>query len=243
MILHDLNAKPLETGCRSLVVLGSVKCEELKETSACLAPVGISGFRTSLVGFEHPLLICAPKCSQLNGWDVMTNSNGISWAKLDSVNLYVNQFQQQLVNYQSELSKLYLYVDSAPFPDNFSSYWTDEFEKLYSQANQLGVSTSRLRRARRLATRNAAQACRLLASQIRDAITERIAHLRRRLRIAKALKSKLLRLIASVYQFRNQIVLQRRYYLAHGSHPIVNSNCRKPRRSLDQRGCVPVLPQ
>lgn len=192
-------------------------------------------------------LIVAPDFLKINGWlyggEVLINANSMSWPRLDSVNFYVSQVEQQLVSFQSDLSKLHAYLETTPVADYFYNYWPDEFEDLYFQANQLGVPTSRLRRARRLATLNAAQACRFLAKEIRDAITEKIAHLRRRLRIAKALKSKLLRLFASVYQFRNQIVLQRRYYLAHGSHPIVNSTCRETRWSLDQRGCVPAFQQ
>jgi hypothetical protein len=184
--------------------------------------------------------------AKTNGWldggGVLIGTNGVCWPKLDSVNLYVSQVEQQLVSLQSDLLKLYAHPD-APLLDCLSSYWPDEFESLYSQADQLGVATPRLKRARRLATWNEAQACRFLANEIRVAIAEKIAHLRRRLRIAKALKSKLLRLAASVYQFRNQIVLQRRYYLAHGSHPIANPACQETRRSLDQRGCVPVFQQ
>lgn len=173
----------------------------------------------------------------------LLSTNGFYWPKLDSVNLYVSQVETQLLNFQSHLSKLYPYLQSSPVPDFFSGYWPDEFEDLYSQAYQLGVATSRLRRARRLAAWNAAQACRFLAREIRDAITEKVAHLRRRLRIAKALKSKLLRLFASVYQFRNPIVLQRRCYLAHGSHPIENFTFQSCRWSLGQRGCVPAFLQ
>jgi hypothetical protein len=194
---------------------------------------------------HQPIFASAFNLAKTSGWpgDVLIGTNGVYWPKLDSLNLYVNQIEQQLVGYQSDLSKLHAHLLYVPVPDYFSDYWPDEFESLYSQANQLGVVTSRLRRARRLAAWNAAQACRFLASEIRNAITEKIAHLRRRLRVAKALKSKLLRLVASVYQFRNQIILQRRYYLAHGSHPIVNPTGSEVRRSLDQRGCVPAFQQ
>ncbi|MFZ3341273.1 MAG: hypothetical protein WA609_08225 [Terriglobales bacterium] len=179
----------------------------------------------------------------LNSGGVLIGTNGAYWPKLDSVNLYVSAIEQQLVGYQSDLSNLHAYFSCEPIPDYFSSHWPDEFESLYSQANHLGVGNSRLRRARRLAQWNTVQACRFVANEIRQALTERIAHLRRRLRVAKALKSKLLRLVASVYRFRNQIVLQRRYYLAHGSHPIEDSSCQETWWSLDQRGCVPAFPQ
>jgi hypothetical protein len=167
---------------------------------------------------------------------------GMCWPKLDSVNLYVGQIQQQLLSFESDLSKVYLHLSSALLQVYPISYWYDDFENLYSQASELGVGTSRLRRARRLAAENATQACRLLASEIRAAITEKIAHLRRRLRVAKALKSKLLRLFASVFQFRNQIILQRRYYLAHGSHPIECSTCQENRLGSGSMRVRPSLP-
>jgi len=196
---------------------------------------------------QQPIFSSESSFAASNGWlnggrgwlngGMLIGTDGVFWPKLDFVNLYVSRVEQQLVSLQSDLLDLYTY--SAPVPDYFS-YWPDEFESLYSQANKLGIASSRLRRARRLAAWNAIQACRFIASEIRRAIIERIAHLRRRLRVAKALRSKLLRLAASVYKFRNQIVLQRRYYLAHGSHPIEDSTYRATRWSLDQRGCVPA---
>jgi hypothetical protein len=261
--LSGPNSEALKVGSQTLVALGSefdwggagqiVACPPLdSEPGFQGLQMDYSGLRrangTPFPPVGSSQLIFAPESNFViaNGWlndgGVLFNASGVCWPKLDKVNLYVSQAEQQLVSFQSDLSKLYGYLD-APFPDYISSYWPYELENLYTQANQLGVATSRLKRARRLATWNAAQACRFLANEIRVAITEKIAHLRRRLRIAKALKSKLLRLVASVYRFRNQIVLQRRYYLAHGSHPIVNSTCQETRRSLDQRGCVPAFQQ
>ena len=196
-----------------------------------------------------PQLILAPGSSfpRRNGWllgdEVPIRANSEHWTKLDSVNLYVSQVEQQLVTFQSDLSRVLVHLNSVSVPDYYSEFWTDEFEDLYSRAVDLGVTNSRLRRARSMATGNSVRACRFLASEIRVAITEKIAHLRRRLRVAKALRSKLLRLFASEYEFRNQIVLQRRYYLAHGSHPIEHSIFQETRRSLDQRGCVPAFLQ
>ena len=168
-------------------------------------------------------------------------TEGMYWPKLDSVNLYVDHVQEQLVGFESDLSGLCVHLDSALQPYYPIGYWADDFENLYSQASELGVGTPRLRRARRLALENASHACRYLAAEIRYAISGKIAHLRRRLRVAKSLRSKLLRLFASVFQFRNQIILQRRFYLAHGSHPIENSICQETEWSLDQRGCVPAF--
>lgn len=190
-------------------------------------PIGSDLIKTDLRLFTGNGLICT------SGW----------WPKLDSVNLYVNQVEQQLIGFQSDLSKLHVYQNYVSGPDYYSDSWTDEFEDLYARAVELGVANSRLRRARWMATANPTQAYRFLAGEVRAALTEQIAHLRRRLRIAKALRSKLLRLFASVYEFRNQIVLQRRYYLAHGSHPIENSAFHAARWSLGQRGCVPAFLQ
>jgi hypothetical protein len=158
-------------------------------------------------------------------------ANGTPWVKVNEVDLYVGHVEQQLLSLQSNLSQLY---HLGPTP---------EFDSLYSQANQLGVGTGRLRRALRLAAENTEEACRFLAAEIRSAIAGKIAYLRRRLRIANALKSRLLRLFASVYRFHNQIILQRRYYLAHGSHPIENFTCAQTQWGLDQRGCVPAFLQ
>jgi hypothetical protein len=198
-------------------------------------------------GPSELILAPGPGFLRRDGWlmgdEVVINAKNMCWTKLDSVNLYVSQVEQQLVSFQSDLSKTLLYLNSVPVPDYYSEFWTDEFEDLYSKAVELGVANSRLKRARCMAAGNSVRACRFLASEIRIAITEKIAHLRRRLRIAKSLRSKLLRLFASEYEFRNQIVLQRRYYLAHGSHPIENSICPVTRRSLDQRGCVPAFLQ
>jgi len=184
-----------------------------------------------------------PGLLRRDGWligdETVINSKDLCWTKLDSVNLYVSRVEQQLISFQSDLSKALHCLNSVP--DYYSELWTDEFEDLYSKAVELGVANSRLKKARFMAEANSARACRFLASEIRIAVTEKIAHLRRRLRIAKSLRSKLLRLFASEYEFRNQIVLQRRYYLAHGSHPIENSICPETRRSLDQRGCVPAF--
>jgi hypothetical protein len=146
-----------------------------------------------------------------------------------------------LVSFQSDLSKALHCLNS--LSDYCSELLAEEFEDLYSKAVELGVANSRLKKARFMTEANSARACLFLASEIRIAVTEKIAHLRRRLRIAKSLRSKLLRLFASEYGFRNQIVLQRRYYLAHGSHPIENYICPETRRSLDQRGCVPAFLQ
>jgi hypothetical protein len=174
------------------------------------------------------------------GDEMVVSAKNACWTKLDSVNLYVSQVEQQLVSFQSDLSQALLRLNAVPFLNYYSEFWIDEFEDLYSKAVELGVANSRLKRARCMATGNSARACRFLASEIRIAITEKIAHLRRRLRIAKSLRSRLLRLFASEYEFRNQIVLQRRYYLAHGSHPIENSVCQQTRWSLGQKGRAPA---
>jgi hypothetical protein len=158
-------------------------------------------------------------------------ADGTSWVKVDGIDLYVAQVEQRLLTLQSNLSQL-CRLGSTP-----------EFDALYSQANQVGVGTRRLRRARRMATQSVEHACRFLAAEIRSAIAEKIAYLRRRLRIAKSLKSRLLRLFASVYRFHNQIILQRRYYLAHGSHPIESFTCVETQGGLAQRGCVPAFLQ
>lgn len=263
MILLGANSQELELDSRAIVGLGSAShCIGAREIAASHPFDQQLGFQSMHVGYNGLIManetlypqvssqpIFAPNANfvaanaWLNGGGVLIGTNGACWPKLDSVNLYVSQIEQQLVGYQSDLSKVHacLSVARAPDPDYFSCYWPAQFESLYSQAHQLGIASSRLRRARRLAAWNPAQACRSLASEVREAITERIAHLRRRLRVVKALKSKLLRLVASVYQFRNQIVLQRRYYLAHGSHPIEESICQETWRSLDQRGCVPAF--
>src|ERR1700691_3823690 len=110
-------------------------------------------------------------------------SKGLLWPKLDSLNLYVGQLQQQLLSFESDLSKLYPHLGCTLPQECFVSYWPSDFESLYAQASQLGVGSSRLKRARRLATENEAQACRFLTTEIRNALTERIAHLRRRLRV------------------------------------------------------------
>ena len=264
-MFSSLNSEALELGAPTLRICGPgfgwdgaaevVACSRLD--SPLLASPGLQVADSGLVqanGEPFPSvgpseLILAPEPGFLrrDGWlagdEMVISAKNVCWTKLDSVNLYVSQVEQQLVTFQSDLSQALLHLNSVPFLNYYSEFWIDEFEDLYSKAVELGVANSRLKRARCMATGNSARACRFLASEIRIAITEKIAHLRRRLRIAKSLRSKLLRLFASEYEFRNQIVLQRRYYLAHGSHPIENSICPETRRSLDQRGCVPAFLQ
>ena len=263
-MFSSLNSEALEIGAQRLSLrrsgFGWNGASEVIACSRVDSPLGsqsqqvkhsrlvqASGRPLLPVGRFGLILASEPSFLRRDGWltgdEVVINAKNMCWTKLDSVNLYVSQVEQQLVSAQSDLSNALLYLNSVPVPDYYSEFWTDEFEDLYCKAVELGVANSRLRRARYMAAGNSAQACRFLASEIRIAITEKIAHLRRRLRIAKSLRSRLLRLFASVYEFRNQVVLQRRYYLAHGSHPIENSIYPEMRRSLDQRGCVPVFLQ
>jgi hypothetical protein len=58
------------------------------------------------------------------------------------------------------------------------------------------------------------------------------------LRWANAAKSALARFLATAFQFRKEIRLQRRYYLIHGSHPIENSIRLRGRSSPRIRGCA-----
>jgi hypothetical protein len=62
-------------------------------------------------------------------------AKGMCWPKLDSVNLYVGQIQQQLLGFESDLSKVYLHLSSEPLQVYPISYWYDDFENLYSQAS------------------------------------------------------------------------------------------------------------
>jgi hypothetical protein len=262
-MFSSLNSDALEVGAQTFTMRRSgFGWDGAAEVVACPgldSPLGSPGLQLAHRGLVQangePFLPVGPSELTLapepgflrsDGWLVgdgmVISAKNVRWTRLDSVNLYVSQVEQQLVSFQSDLSQTLLYLNSVPVLNYYSEFWTDEFEDLYSQAVELGVANSRLNRARYMATGNAARACRFLAGEIRIAITEKIAHLRRRLRIAKSLKSKLLRLFASEYEFRNQIVLQRRYYLAHGSHPIENSICPETPRSLDQRGCVPDFP-
>jgi hypothetical protein len=181
-------------------------------SSLTLDDLDYTGFAApTRVAFDSQILASAEGVLNYGNW---------AWPKLDSLNVYVDGLESQVLDLRSQLFDTYRRQNFAMFRSCLDTYSADEFEDLYDQAVQLGVETSRLRRARRMAEWNEATACQFLVREIQNALAEKIAHLRGRIRVARALKAKLLRLFAVVYKFRNQIILQRRYYLAHGAHPI-----------------------
>lgn len=165
-----------------------------------------------------------------------------SWVSLDSLNSYIGGIKQQLIAYQTNLVDLGYRIGRLVYRIDGEGYWQGEYLRLVEQAQAAGVSTGRLRQAQRAAMTNPSLACRLLASELHNIILGKVVKLRRRLRLAKALKVSLLRLVAKVYRFHNAISLQREYYLAHGSHPSSSYTNRRPSRFGQAiRGCVPAL--
>jgi hypothetical protein len=123
-------------------------------------------------------------------------------------------------------------------PEVFHEYWLSRYLLLLRTAQRQGVHHRRLSYAQRLASRYVMQACRVLEAELRKKIN---APLFRLLRSARSLKVRLLRAFARVYRFRNQIILQRRYYLTHGSHPTENTICPEGWSSLRPGGFVPAF--
>jgi hypothetical protein len=162
-----------------------------------------------------------------------------TWFRLDRIDASIYRLGKQL--YSVRLASRVPYEERPSFvtPELFHEYWVARYRHLSGQAYERGIHRSRLACAARLARRYVMQACQVLEAELLKKIS---APLRRGLRYLKSLKARILQFATVVYEFRNQITLQRRYYLAHGSHPS-DSTSQKGWLGLDFRGCVPTFLQ
>jgi len=158
--------------------------------------------------------------------------------KLNALAWSATIIQQQLTGYATCLSQLF--QDDACFlrPSDLDAFWERRFEQLSSHADDLGLANHRIARAHQVASQDVIHACELIAIEIRKILYLRIADLRGCLCAVRSLKARILRLLARVYRLHNQIILQRRYYLAHGSHPNENTTVICGRLRLDLGGCT-----
>lgn len=147
--------------------------------------------------------------------------DGIRWYRLEGVELQIGKFESQLFTTKSTLALLQQQALLLPWINAAEDYWAQEYEGMVGRARREHLSAGILRSAQHLALRRDYQtAWRLLVTHVERTLLERVAHLRRRLRLARnIIKSRLAQIISRSTTLHNLITLQRRFYLAHGAHP------------------------
>ncbi|MGO9402587.1 MAG: hypothetical protein ACLPVW_03850 [Terriglobales bacterium] len=162
-----------------------------------------------------------------------------------SFDVYLYQAISGLAAYRRYRSSLYgtfVRLNYGEWTYGSEDYWSYEFETLLWQASKLGIADCRLREAQDLAASDVFGACRLLVRELHRRVIERVALLQAGLLSAKILAAILLiRFVAGIYRFHNAITLQRRFFLAHGSHPIDRLLVLIGRFGSSVRGRAPVF--
>jgi hypothetical protein len=162
--------------------------------------------------------------------------------RLDEVNHSISVLRSQLGVLSSHYTRFRNDLISLDWAELLNRYESQFFVDLLWRAQSFHVQRSRLREIEVLASTDLEKACRLLAVEIHRAFTNRLSKIRRQLRAARSLRQILLRFASTAHKFCNNVVLQRRFYLIHGSHPIEDSVNRKGDRFSQQiGGCFPAF--
>jgi hypothetical protein len=143
-----------------------------------------------------------------------------SWLKLDALDSRVDRLESDLLTLRNDFTTFHELLHSLDWSAICERYWAEYYLKLLWQAHLLHVEERRLEEFQGIASTDVVRACRLLAGEVYRAFTGKIASLRQQLRFVRFLRAILLRFAATAYLFRNKITLQRRFYLAHGAHPV-----------------------
>jgi hypothetical protein len=164
---------------------------------------------------------------------------------LGSLQRYVYAACGSLVTYESygaSLSEIRRRLAHSRWIYGSEDYWSYQFAGLLWQASELGIADPRLREAESLATVDVFRACEMLVRDLYRRVVESLASLRSGFLLAIILASVcIIRYSATAHVFRNNITLQRRFFLTHGSHPIEESVTPLSRLRPGGRGCAPVF--
>ena len=167
-----------------------------------------------------------------------------NWLKVDKLDLQIRSLESQTIFLRNDFSELRERLRSLDWSAFFERYWSEYYYRLLWQAQSSHVDGKRLQELQSLALEDIEKACHLLVAEVHRVFTESLAKLRRQLRTTRSLKVQLLRFASRACKFKNTIVLQRRFYLTHGSHPIENSVCLNgDRLSRLIGGCTPAFLQ
>jgi hypothetical protein len=142
-----------------------------------------------------------------------------NWKSLHAINGIIEVAETQLLSVQHHFSAFTERQGSEAWVSWLRWRSSQYYSTLVCRAHQMRVEKRTIQRAAQLALSDVEKACALLAREVHKAFTGRIASLRAYLRRAKALRALLLRFVARVCLFHNEITLQRRFYLTHGAHP------------------------